>query len=395
MITIPSAVSPSAVSPSAVSPSAVSPSAVSPSAVSPSAESTALAHPKETNEYDMDCDMDYDIEKHDAFDEDRLQDSEIPTTSTVCVKFRQTGANNPMICHLCQGWIDQLDANSSGSIADGVILFMCKRLFQIVQYDRFCLLTNVFYNSLVKNNAIIGELPQVICMPLRTETHWILLIIVSSDFNITVFYLDSLNVFNEIGECATKMANFIESNGYENVQTKSIKVPIETDPLLCGLNVVSHLSSAVQIFYKNPDISTIYKEISNHEFQAGMTRYDAKYEIEDGASEALYCKAYWGKYKEKPAAGSKSNDVVINWWPCRQISFRFAREINPTISKRPKGKNAVVWIGKQQTACDMLVRCEDITPIDAWTLDEVISICSFDDYQIRDLKTAYETAILL
>ena len=307
-------------------------------------------------------------------------DEETDSDPAVKIKFRQAGGPLCSI-QMFHGWMDCIEGDQW--LNDDMIRFMCVRMAQVVPFERLRLLSSHYYDTVILGDKVSKWDAQqpVVCLPILSNHHWVLVVIVSDSENKAVFYFDSLNKKNAVKPAAKVVAAFLRVAGVPNVNVKAIKVPQQDNGNDCGLHVISHFASIVRIVDKF-DNEKIAKEISRYKFNTIIDRAEAKKDIEDAFSEALYHKAYWGKYS---SVGSPTM-----WWPCRRISVRLAKRLDP--SKRPAGKIPVIWM-KKEIGDILWVMSDHLKPLSESTLGEMIAQCSFTVEETDLLRIAYAQAI--
>ncbi len=301
-------------------------------------------------------------------------------TTTSIIPLQQSGG--PVIrISLERGWLDRIENNEW--LSDDMVWFMCQRAAQLIPYNRLRIFNSHYYQTIIKPFRIGTwiDQPPIIFLPICDENHWTLLLIISLPDKTLLYYLDSLNKQCKFKNVASTMATFLRLRRVPTVYEHVIKVPVQSNAVDCGLHVISHVISLIGILDKHDDMEFV-KAINKYKFCYIMNRADIKMELEDAFCESLYYPAYWARY----TSGSREL-----WWPCRRISLKFAKRIDPFMDnlnlipviwfKKEKEKENAIWVDRSH-----------IHKLNKFTLDYVLKTCNFTKEERDLLKDAYDQA---
>lgn len=306
------------------------------------------------------------------------------------VNIQQIGGPS-MTCNIGHGWMDILGSNRWFS--DDMVSFYCRRFAQVIPFKRLRMLESQAYNTIVRAEAKdkwargVGD-AKFVCMPICQNYHWSLVIVARTATKPLVFCLDSKNSRNKVKPVAKAVAKFLSTS-----TAIPISVPVQPNDDDCGLHVVSHMLTFVQMLNSTPD-SDIVDKLQQVPFDKILERDELRKETTDAIAEMMYERAYWGRCAL--TAGEWF------WWPCRRISPSFALKLQPSMrsptthkkrSSKTKEQVPVVWFERNIDDISYVLPTE-LVSLSTFSIDSVQDQCPYEDDEKLLLVESYRQACL-
>lgn len=319
---------------------------------------TAMQQSEELEEPEDEYDFDYGVEQ-------------VPEVGSTTHFYQFKGPNQ--VLTLRRGWLDEVE-NECMVLTEEVITFLCQRFIQLVPYE--VMRMHRFQERWIANA------PLLTCVPFQAKSRWVLAAVLREPTRNTVFVLDCLNPKVCCSEIKAMKKMIVKEDPDRSIAHESLQCLQVGTARGSGEVLIGNFITLVR-FMSNMPSDPKRRDIQNLSFDMSLAREDIRVEIEDGMSESLYHKAYWGQWHF-------SGDPKHKWWPCRRISKRFAKKLDP-LSKASnlvpiiwfnKGKNDAIWINPI-----------NLSPITELNLEEVLDMCDFDDLEVAQLRESYEEAM--
>jgi uncharacterized membrane protein YdfJ with MMPL/SSD domain len=225
-------------------------------------------------------------------------------------------------------------------------------------------------------------------MPICQNCHWSLVIVARTAAKPLVFCLDSINSRNKVKPVAKAVAKFLSTS-----MAIPISVHVQQNEDDCGLHVVSHMLTFIQMLSSTPD-SDIVDKLQQVPFDKILERDELRNETTDATAETMYERAYWNRCAL--TAGEWF------WWPCRRIPQAFALKLQPSMrspttrkkrSRKTMEQVPVVWFEGNIDDISYVLPTE-LFSLSAFTIDDVQDQCTYEDDEKLLLVESYRQACL-